>query len=231
VSVIQHVVHLDDIEPTRDGGSEVRVTFDSRNGCDRLTQRVLRLDAGSAHDRRTGSDQEVLYVASGRGSVTIDGGGHDLEPDTGVYVAPGTEYVIRADDDLTIVSVVAPDVGAASTGTSVVRFGEQEELDASPERSFRYLTDEGDLTQFIGIVQPSKAPFHSHPYDELGFIVEGQGVAHVGGAEIPLRAGSCFHLAPGEVHCIENSGTGPMRILGVFNPSDSPASRTYPDNN
>ena len=31
------------------------------------------------------------------------------------------------------------------------------------------------MTQFIGIVQPSKAPFHSHPYEELGYIVEGEG--------------------------------------------------------
>jgi oxalate decarboxylase/phosphoglucose isomerase-like protein (cupin superfamily) len=32
------------------------------------------------------------------------------------------------------------------------------------------------------------------------------------------------------VHCVENSGAGPMRILGVFHPSGSPANRAYPDN-
>ena len=46
----------------------------------------------------------------------------------------------------------------------------------------------------------------------------------------PLRAGSCFHLPPDEIHCIENSGTTVMRILGVFHPSGSPASRAYQDN-
>ena len=29
---------------------------------------------------------------------------------------------------------------------------------------------------------------------------------------------------------IENAGPGPMRILGVFHPSDSPANRVYQDN-
>jgi mannose-6-phosphate isomerase-like protein (cupin superfamily) len=67
------------------------------------------------------------------------------------------------------------------------------------------------------------APFHSHPYDEVGYIVEGEGVAHIDGERTPLRAGSCFHLAPRQSHCIENSGSCPMRILGVFYPSGSPA--------
>ena len=108
-----------------------------------------------------------------------------------------------------------------------VRFEEQPELPASPERTFRYLVNEDagcfDVTQFLGLVQPSKAPMHSHPYDEVGYIVEGEGIAYIDGDETPLRTGSCFHLAPRQAHCIENSGTAPMRILGVFHPSGSPA--------
>ena len=107
-------------------------------------------------------------------------------------------------------------------------------LEASIERSFRYLVNEDagcfDVTQFLGIVQPSKAPFHSHSYDEVGYVLAGEGVAHVGGRSTPIRAGSCFHLPPDEVHCIENSGTETMHILGVFHPSGSPANRAYPDN-
>ena len=82
----------------------------------------------------------------------------------------------------------------------------------------------------MGIVQPCRAPDHSHTYDELGYIVEGEGFAHIEGASIPLRAGSSFHLPPEQVHCIENSGPGVMRILGVFHPSGDPASRSYEDN-
>ena len=115
-----------------------------------------------------------------------------------------------------------------------VRFEEQPELPASRERTFKYLVNQdagcADITQFVGIVQPSKAPFHSHTYDEVGYIVEGEGFAHIEGESLPLRAGSCFHLSPGLEHCIENSGSGPMRILGVFHPSGDPASREYPDN-
>ena len=50
-------------------------------------------------------------------------------------------------------------------------------------------------------------------------------VAYFDESETPLRAGSCFHLAPGQMHIIENSGPGSMRILGVFHPTGSPADR------
>ncbi len=135
-----------------------------------------------------------------------------------------------------MVSVVAPEDRAEAAGERkvTVRFADQPELPASSERTFRYLVNEDagcfDVTQFLGNVQPSKAPMHSHPYDEVGYIVAGEGIAHIGGNTTPIRPGSCFHLPPEEVHCIENSGTGVMRILGVFHPSGSPASRAYEDN-
>jgi mannose-6-phosphate isomerase-like protein (cupin superfamily) len=156
----------------------------------------------------------------------------------GVYLAPGETYAVEnaGPQALHVLSVLAPEDRAAASGERkvTVRFDDQPELEASVERSFRYLVNEDagcfDVTQFLGIVQPSKAPFHSHTYDEVGYIVAGQGIAHVGGTEFPLKTGSCFHLPPDEVHCIENTGSAPLRILGVFHPSGSPANRTYADN-
>ena len=38
-----------------------------------------------------------------------------------------------------------------------------------------------DATQFVGIVEPCRAPDHSHTYDEVGYIVDGRGIrAHRG---------------------------------------------------
>ena len=53
------------------------------------------------------------------------------------------------------------------------------------------------------------------------------GLIHIGEKQIPLRPGSCFHLPPEQVHCIENNGSSVMRIMGVFHPSGDPASRSY----
>jgi mannose-6-phosphate isomerase-like protein (cupin superfamily) len=180
----------------------------------------------------------VFYVAAGTGALTVDGTSYPLESDTAAYALPGeaVRFTNEGAADLVIVDVHAPRdrEPAAADRKTIVRCSDQPELEASPERTFHYLVNEDagcfDVTQFLGIVQPSKAPFHSHTYDEVGYIVAGHGIAHVDGKQLPLRAGSCFHLAPDEVHCIENLGPGPMRILGVFHPSGSPASRSYPDN-
>jgi mannose-6-phosphate isomerase-like protein (cupin superfamily) len=239
-AVTSFVVDENDLEPVRDGDdtATIRVAFDAANGCERLEQRVIRFGPGRSTERKLGGQQEVLYIVDGQGLLHLDGSTHELEPRMGVFLAPGETFAVEntGSEDLHVLSVLAPEDRAEARGERkvTVRFDDQPELEASIERSFRYLVNEDagcyDVTQFVGIVQPSKAPFHSHPYDEVGYIVAGEGIAHVGGSAFPLRAGSCFHLPPDEVHCIENSGDGPMHILGVFHPSGSPANRTYPDN-
>jgi mannose-6-phosphate isomerase-like protein (cupin superfamily) len=234
------VVDEADVEPVREEGdtASVRTIFDAANGCDRLEQRVIRFAPGRSRERMLEERQEVLYVAEGRGQIEVSGDRHAIEPETGVFIGPGETYAVDnpGPGELLVVSVLAPEDRAPAAGGRrvTVRFADQPELPASSERTFRYLINKDagcyDVTQFLGIVQPSKAPPHSHPYDEVGYIVEGEGVAHVGARSKPIRAGSCFHLPPEEIHCIENSGTGVMRILGVFHPSGSPASREYLDN-
>jgi mannose-6-phosphate isomerase-like protein (cupin superfamily) len=56
-------------------------------------------------------------------------------------------------------------------------------------------------------------------------VVEGQGVLHLGGRDTPIRQGTCIHLPPLVEHCFENTGSAPMRVLGVFHPAGDPASR------
>lgn len=230
------VVHPDEVEPRREGSVEVRTTFDITNGCEQLEQRVFRIGRGTGPERRLEDRQEILYVVAGHGTLHLDGDEHALDPEMGVYIARDETYSIEADDELTIVSVVTPaDDGSARGHRKVtVRFADQPELDATSVRTFRYLVNQdagcSDVTQFLGIVQPSKAAPHHHPYDEVGYIVEGEGVAHIEGEATPIRAGSCFHLSPRQPHTIENSGAGAMRILGVFHPSGSPA-EAYEENN
>jgi mannose-6-phosphate isomerase-like protein (cupin superfamily) len=230
------VVDEADVEPAREDGDTAseRLTFQVEH----LEQRVIRFAPGRSRNRTAESRHELLYVVSGSGELELEGEKHALDPGTGALVAPGETWSIdnAGPGELLLVAVSAaaelPVDEARRKRT--IRFDEQPEHTASVERTFRYLVNEDagcmDVTQFIGIVQPSKAPFHSHPYEELGYIVEGEGVAHVGGRSVPLKPGSCFHLPPEKVHCIENVGPGPMHILGVFHPSDSPANRVYQDN-
>jgi mannose-6-phosphate isomerase-like protein (cupin superfamily) len=236
-AVSSFVVDEADVEPVREDGDTAseRLTFQVEH----LEQRVIRFAPGRSRERTDNARHELLYVIAGSGTLHLDGEQHALEAGTGAFVAPGETWAIDnpGPQELLLVDVTAAadlEVDEARR-KKTIRFDDQPELTASVERTFRYLINEDagclDVTQFIGIVQPSKAPFHSHPYEELGYIIEGEGVAHVGGASVALRPGACFHLPPEKVHCIENVGPEPMQILGVFHPSDSPANRVYQDNN
>lgn len=214
-----------------------KVVLGAHTGSQLLEQRVTRYEPGRSLPRGDETRDELLFVVSGRGTLELEGEPHDLEPDAAVYIRAGETYAVENEgtDQLLIVSTSVPvEQVYRSPREVVVRFADRPELRADAKRTFRYLVNQDagcmDATQFLGIVEPCRAPDHSHSYDEVGFIVEGEGFAHIAGEAIPLRPGSCFHLPPEQVHCIENTGPGVMRILGVFHPSGDPASRAYEDN-
>jgi mannose-6-phosphate isomerase-like protein (cupin superfamily) len=211
----------------------VRVTIGPGSTSPRLEQRVERFGRGRSAARALEGSQEVLYVVSGNGRLHVGGRGHELEPDLGAYVAAGEAYEVENDsaEALVVVCVRAPQEGRANHDPEhrTVRFADREPLPAKPNREFRYLVNQDlgcpDVTQFIGLIPPGRAPMHSHSYDEVIYVVEGEGVVHLSGEETAIAAGSCIHLPPLEEHCLENTGERTMRVLGVFHPSGDPASR------
>jgi len=148
---------------------------------------------------------------------------------------PGDEYRVEnaGPGELVVVSVSAPCV-AEERSQVTVSYADRESLPASPNREFRFLVNEDfgclDVTQFVGTIPPGRAPLHSHPYDEVVYVVEGEGVLHLAGRDTSIGPGSCIHLPPLQEHCLENTGPTQMRVLGVFHPSGSPASKAYEAN-
>jgi mannose-6-phosphate isomerase-like protein (cupin superfamily) len=224
---------------TADQTALERVTIDRNAGCEHLEQRVLEYGRGRAAVRSLPGVERVLYVVSGEGTLELEGVRHDVGPDTGAYVAPGEEYTFEVDgggEPLVVVAVDAPialanpdiEVGPRQ---AVVRLAEQAPLPASGGREFRFVVtpDVGcqGFTQFVGEIPPGRAPDHSHTYDEVIYVLEGSGRLHLGGEVRPIAAGSCIHLPPLQLHCLENVGPGTMRVLGVFHPAGDPASRAY----
>jgi mannose-6-phosphate isomerase-like protein (cupin superfamily) len=230
------VFHEAEVEGVRADGDTAleKLVQGPHTGSSVLEQRVIRFAPGRSLQRSEPERDELMYVVAGRGTLELQGEPYDLEPESGVYVRAGEAYTIENEgaDELLVVSATVP-IEHVRRGPRevVVRFADRPELRADDRRTFRLLVDEDagclDATQFVGIVEPCRSPDHSHTYDEVGYIVEGEGFAHVGGESIPLRPGSCFHLPPEQVHCIENTGPGVMRILGVFHPSGDPSSRAY----
>ena len=233
------VVNEQDVAGAREDGdtAEVRTTIDASNGCERLEQHVVRFAPGRSMERVNEGRQEVLYVVSGRGTLRLDGGEHVLEPQTGAFLAPGETYSVDnpGPEELLVVSVTAPagDAGVGANRKVTVRYADQPSLGATADREFRYVINQDagclEVTQFVGEIPPSRAPEHHHTYDEVVYVIEGEGVYHIGGDDIPMSQGTCIHLPPLVRHCLENTGSQKMRVLGVFHPSGDP-SRAYFDN-
>jgi mannose-6-phosphate isomerase-like protein (cupin superfamily) len=207
-----------------------------------LEQSVIECAPGSSVTRATGEAEEVLFVLVGEGEVALDGERHPVEPETGAYFAPGEEYELsnRSSHPMRVVSVRISDPAPADAGTNragrrtiVRRLADQEAHDATTARWFRIVADPStglrSATHFVGYIPTERAPEHFHMYDEVMFVIEGEGTLHTGGGHTPVAAGSCLELPARTVHCLENTGETVMRLVAVFRPAGSPAAAYYPD--
>ncbi len=207
---------------------EENVLFGAERGCAELEQRLLRFDGGG-HEPAPSADDEVLFVLRGHGAGTVNGERAELVPETAVYVAAGSRWSVDEADGLEILSVLVHDPLPSDVGHAVVGLEEVEPGEATAGRMFRLLAPCPSATQFVGYIPPGRAPDHYHLYDEVVYVLEGEGALHVDGESAPLRPGSCIHLPAKLVHALENQGPGEMRVLGVFTPAGSPAEAYYLD--
>jgi mannose-6-phosphate isomerase-like protein (cupin superfamily) len=193
-------------------------------------QRLLHYDGGG-DERRDDERDEVLYVLEGTAVATVGGEQQELAPGTGVFVARGTPWQIASAQGLKLLSVLVEEPLAASASHAVIATGERGPATAGREFTLLAHPENGcaSVTQFVGYIPPGRAPDHFHRYDEVVYVLAGEGAFHVDGESAPLRAGSCVHLPARLVHCLENHGPGEMRVLGVFRPAGSPAEAYYPD--
>src|SRR5262249_11166917 len=154
------------------------------------------------------------------------------------WLPPGWRYrrAARARGPLTLDSVTLPAGQAAGragpAGAAQPRLSELDDcpVEITGDRRFRVLFGPGNgceaATQFVGEIPPGRAPLHSHTYDEVVLVLAGEGVLHAGPADHPIAPGTCIHLPPAQQHCLENTGQGTLRVLGVFPPGGSPAAKT-----
>jgi quercetin dioxygenase-like cupin family protein len=228
-------MHATDVAPERSGDDavEARRLFGIASGCDGFEQRLLRFEQRSDH--RSDEDRdEVLYVLSGSGSATIARERRTLSPGTAAFIARGTGWKVEHADDLVVLSVlVAEPLPANGTTHALVDLAAEETQGATAGRQFRLLSTPevgcASVTQFVGYIPLGRAPDHFHKYDEVVYVLEGEGELHIAGESAPLRSGSSIHLPARIVHAIENTGPGVMQVLGVFRPAGSPAEAYYPD--
>jgi quercetin dioxygenase-like cupin family protein len=218
-----------------DEAVEIRRLFDGARGCDTFDQRILSFHDRS-QDRLDTEADEVLYVLDGEATAKIEGVEHQLAPGSAAFIARGTLWSVEevgSAEPLTVLSVLVHGPEAAGAGHAVLELPEEATHGATAGRQFSLgVTPEvgcASVTQFVGYIPVGRAPDHYHRYDEVVYVLAGDGVVYAAGDHAALEAGSCVHLPAGLVHCLENSGRSVMRVLGVFRPAGSPAEAYYPD--
>jgi mannose-6-phosphate isomerase-like protein (cupin superfamily) len=202
--------------------------FGRERGCAAFEQDVLRFD-GASETRTSDADDELLYVLAGSGVAEVGGARVELTPGTAAYARRGTAWRVLEADGLEILSVLVREPLENDAPHAIVGVDDAEEGQATAGRQFRLLAPCSTVTQFVGYIPVGRAPDHFHKYDEVVYVLDGEGELHIDGETAPLRAGTCVHLPKGLVHCLENTGPGEMRVLGVFRPAGSPAEAYYPD--
>ena len=175
-------------------------------------------------------------------NLLIDGQSCKVEPDTGIYLRPGETFAVDnpGSSPITIVSAQCPDPDRSPqfvslpnelAGTRPPPIARLADRPAQPtaDRWYRVLVDDEigskQVTQFVGSIPPGRAPDHFHNYEEVLFILRGEGKMWAGKTDTPISPGSCIYLPKGQAHCVENTGPGELRLLGVFYPAGSPRVR------
>jgi mannose-6-phosphate isomerase-like protein (cupin superfamily) len=187
---------------------------------------------------------EGVRRASQPNQIFIDGRSYATDPDTGIYLRPGETLAINnsGPDPIVLISSQCPDpnrepqfVEALTSPISdprvpppLVRLADRP-AQPTADRWYRVLIDEEvgstQVTQFVGSIPPGRAPDHFHNYEEVLFILKGAGRMWAGETNTPIAPGSCIYLPKGQVHCVENTGSAELRLLGVFYPAGSPSVR------
>ena len=216
-------------EPRVSGTLSIWDQIGKANGAQAISLRVLEFRPGTSPALQNDASDEVLYLVEGNCTVVIEGNAYELEPATGVYVRPRQSWHIETQDVARFVSSQCPETeGSTHQAPPIVRLSDRRSLPTA-DRWYRVLVDQKvgseQVTQFVGSIPPGRAPDHFHEYEEVLFILRGEGRMWAGETNTPIGPGSCVYLPKRQVHCVENTGAGELRLLGVFYPAGSPAVR------
>ena len=62
-----------------------------------------------------------------------------------------------------------------------------------------------------------EVPLHTHPHEQVGYLIEGEAQYVIDGRSYPVRAGQMWRLPGGVPHQVK-VGDRPMRVVEVFCP-------------
>jgi mannose-6-phosphate isomerase-like protein (cupin superfamily) len=237
--------------PMTNGSMKIWNQINQSTGAQAISLRVLEFGQGVSPLFQNRATDEVFYFLEQiegrppqgkRCKVHLEGQSFDVEAQTGIYLKPEQTMLVE-NPGITPITVISAQCPELSTQGQVaptharqngaikfpgVRLSDRQEIPTA-DRWYRVLVDDEvgseQVTQFVGSIPPGRAPDHFHEYEEVLFILRGQGRMWAGRTTTAIGPGSCIYLPKRQVHCVENTGTEELRLLGVFYPAGSPSVR------
>lgn len=237
--------------PAKNGSMKIWSQIGHATGALAISLRVLEFGQGVSPIIHNRDADELFYhleqieggpVSSDFCKVHIDGQSFEVNAQTGLYLRPGQAMLVENPNIAPVLfvsvqchestnhSVVAPNPRQSDKALTFpgVRLADRAAMPTA-DRWYRVLVDDEigseQVTQFVGSIPTGRAPDHFHEYEEVLFILRGQGRMWAGRTTTAIGPGSCIYLPKRQVHCVENTGTDELRLLGVFYPAGSPSVR------
>jgi len=169
-----------------DGGCRVAAMSEGipRREGSLISMRVLEFGPGFSSEFRSEDLDEVLFSLD-EGKVFIDDVAHEVESQSGVFIP--AQKTFRVVGPGNFVSVQCPATKASPP--PVVKLSEQRAMPTG-DRWYRVLIN-SEVTQFVGSIPPGRAPDHFHEYEEVLFILRGEGRMWTEARSTPISYGSC----------------------------------------
>ena len=217
-----------DVAEGASDGTESRALVPREDGSE-LALDALQLEAGASLDLADALRDTVVFAHAGSGALE----GAPIGDNAAGFLPAGRAGSLSAGPDG--LACVRATLGAATdlhapmgSPERVVALDHVEPGKATGARSFQVLFGPHNgstrATAFVGYIPPGRAPWHYHLYDEIVWVLRGEGRLHVGDALEPLAPGAAFRLHPREVHIVENTDpVAELAVLGIFTPAGSPS--------
>ena len=237
-----YVVGPEDLDWTDHGGWREAPVINSLNGATALSQILVHVTSGQGTPVRSfPASDVVLYMIRGTATLSISGTEFPVNEGTGAFVKKGEAFRIIAatgGNPLDLTLTVCPEcpsprrLDALPDNFDTAHPTRTVSISTSPrhamgDRFYQVLVGEeigsAAITQFIGAIPLSKAPAHYHHYEEAITILSGEGRMWAGEQSAPVGPGSMIFLPIRQVHSLECTDPGGLKLAGHFYPAGSPA--------
>ena len=215
--------------------------IDTRDGAHCLSLCYLEADHGVPAIMAFPGSHVALFVLNGSGRITISGKEFPVSAEQGVYVGAGESFAIEPGVGSAAMQLTATLCPQSTAPTWPHEMSDEfndavrdrvfavdpARREAMADRFYQVLIDDftgaADMTQFLGEVPRSRAAAHRHLYEETITILSGSGWLWTESARAAVKPGDVIFLPRQQLHSLECTSDGGMRLVGVFFPAGSPA--------